>query len=243
MYLFLTLDPCNCWWLHMDLPPSWVQRFHCRKWCDVKSCARDQLVTSWKGSAGIFSTKNSSERSLDSALRYRIHIRPSPIAKLPPNPLLPLFFGPTPKPLSWPKHLGSRVAFYLGTKLHFFRSDVGQSWKRKNFHRLGLMFLPSKRQKSIYGFPHGFYAQNGDFLCVFFFVVVGDVMDQKKSASTKKCQQLQPKIAWEVDYFSRHKKIPTSPGRLPRDDLVRVWATCPPEKVPEMDVAMSKAGE
>ena len=36
---------------------------------------------------------------------------------------------------------------------------------------------------------------------------------------------------------------PTSPGRLPRDDLVRVWATCPPEKVPEMDVAMSKAGE
>lgn len=186
MYLFLTLDPCNCWWLHMDLPPSWVQRFHCRKWCDVKSCARDQLVTSWKGSAGIFSTKNSSERSLDSALRYRIHIRPSPIAKLPPNPLLPLFFGPTPKPLSWPKHLGSRVAFYLGTKLHFFRSDVGQSWKRKNFHRLGLMFLPSKRQKSIYGFPHGFYAQNGDFLCVFFFCCCWGCYGSKKISIHKK---------------------------------------------------------
>lgn len=186
MYLFLTLDPCNCWWLHMDLPPSWVQRFHCRKWCDVKSCARDQLVTSWKGSAGIFSTKNSSERSLDSALRYRIHIRPSPIAKLPPNPLLPLFFGPTPKPLSWPKHLGSRVAFYLGTKLHFFRSDVGQSWKRKNFHRLGLMFLPSKRQKSIYGFPHGFYAQNGDFLCVFFFLLLLGMLWIKKNQHPQK---------------------------------------------------------
>ena len=133
----------------MDLPPSWVQRFHCRKWCDVKSCARDQLVTSWKGSAGIFSTKNSSERSLDSALSYRIHIRPSPIAKLPTNPLLPLFSNP-PTPKNRSRDLstsGPGWRFYLGTKLHFFRSDVGQSWKRKHFHRLGLMFLPSKRQK------------------------------------------------------------------------------------------------
>eukprot|EP00434_Breviolum_minutum_P015072 symbB.v1.2.013289.t1/scaffold932.1/size150924/1 len=41
-------------------------------------------------------------------------------------------------------------------------------------------------------------------------------------------QQLWPRVAKAME------------GRLPRDDLVRVWATCPPEKVPEMDVAMSK---
>lgn len=218
MYLFLTLDPCNCWWLHMDLPPSWVQRFHCRKWCDVKSCARDQLVTSWKGSAGIFSTKNSSERSLDSALRYRIHIRPSPIAKLPPNPLLPLFFRPTPKPLSWPTSTsGPGWRFTLGRNSICSGPMSGKAGNGKISIAWDRCSSPPKGRKNIW-ISHGFYAQNGDFLC--FFFLAGDVMDQKKSASTKKCQQLQPKSPGKSMIFPNFSRPFAS--RRPRTGLGHV---------------------
>ena len=219
MYLFLTLDPCNCWWLHMDLPPSWVQRFHCRKWCDVKSCARDQLVTSWKGSAGIFSTKTSSERSLDSALRYRIHIRPSPIAKLPPNPLLPLFFRPTPKPLSWPKHLGSRVAFLPWDETPFLQVRCRAKLETEKFPSPGTDVPPLQKAEKYIWISHGF-AQNCDFLCFFFFGGGDVVMDQTKSASTKKCQQLQPKSPGKSMIFPNFSRPFAS--RRPRTGLGHV---------------------
>lgn len=152
------------------------------------------------------------------------------------KPIAAVVFPANPKTaLVTYKHLGSRVAFYLGTKLHLFRSDVGQSWKRKNFHRLGPMFLPSKRQKKNMDFP--WILRTKWWFLVFFFFGRGMLWIRKNQHPQKNASNFNQNRLGSRWFF------PTSPGRLPRDDLVRVWATCPPEKVPEMDVAMSKAGE
>ena len=187
---------------------------------------------------GFPTTKNSSERSLDSALRYRIHIRASPIAKLPTNPLLPLFSNP-PTPKNRSRDLstsGPGWRFTLGRN-SICSVRCRAKLETETFPSPGdWCSSPPKGRKNIWISPWILRTKLW-FLVFFFFLWRGMLWIRKNQHPQKNASNFNQNRLGSRWFF------PTSPGRLPRDDLVRVWATCPPEKVPEMDVAMSKAGE